>query len=245
MGKLRPRAIIFDLGSTLIEYEAVPWEELGIVAVENGRQYLKSKGIEVASAETFLEGFDKIKMAYRREARETCREWSVPQVIGDLFRKLGIDKDEKVVHGFFDAYYEKVAEQLYVYDDTVTTLTRLREAYDTIGLVSNTIFPERVHHLELKRFGIAPLLDFTVFSSTLGVRKPHGDIFHKAVNLAGQAPSDCLYVGDRYLEDIQGPKELGMSAILKIKAGREYPDEMPLADRRIDKLSELFDHIEG
>lgn len=89
------------------------------------------------------------------------------------------------------------------------------------------------------------MLDFTVFSSTLGVRKPHSDIFYKAVNLAGQAPSDCLYVGDRYMEDVEGPKELGMSAVLKVKPGREYPDEMPLADRRIDNLSELFDHVEG
>lgn len=245
MGKLKPRAIIFDLGSTLIEYEAVPWEELGAVAVENGRKYLISKGVKVASAEQFLEVFDEIKLAYRREAAETCREWTIPQVARDLCRKVGLKQEERLVQGFFDAYYVKVAEQLYVYDDTVTTLVRLRESYSTIGLVSNTIFPERVHHVELKRFGIAPMLDFTVFSSTLGIRKPHGDIFYKAVNLAGQAPSDCLYIGDRYLEDIKGPKELGMSAILKVKEGREYPDKMPLADRRIGKLSELFEHIEG
>ena len=62
--------------------------------------------------------------------------------------------------------------------------------------------------------------------------------------LAGFAPSECLYVGDRYLEDIQGPESVGMSAILKIKPGREYPAEMPETVRRIDTLSELFDHIE-
>lgn len=121
MDKLRPRAIIFDLGSTLIEYEAVPWDELGIVSVENGRKYLKSKKIEVPSAEQFLEAFDQIKLAYRREAQETFREWSVPQVARDLFRKLELEDDESLIQGFFDAYYDKVAEQLYVYEDTVTT----------------------------------------------------------------------------------------------------------------------------
>lgn len=245
MGKLKPRAIIFDLGSTLIEYESIPWEELGVVSVENGRQFLKKRGIEVMEAEPFLAAFDEVKAAYRREASETLREWSVPQVARDLFRKLKIDEDDRLIQGFFDAYYDKVAEQLYVYDDTLATLERLRQGYPTIGLVSNTIFPERVHHIELRRFGIAPHLDFTVFSSTVGVRKPHEDIFIKATNLAGQAPSDCVYIGDRYYEDVHGPKQLGMAAILKVKPGREYPDEMPLADRRINKLSELFDHIEG
>ena len=245
MDKLKPKAIIFDLGSTLIEYEAIPWDELGIVSVENGRKFLEKKGIKVLGAEEFLGAFNEIKSVYRQEAFEAYVEWTVPQVARDLFRKMELEDDDRLTEGFFDAYYEKVAEKLYVYDDTVSTLERLRETYSTIGLVSNTVFPERVHHVELKRFGIAPLLDFTVFSSTIGWRKPHEDIFYKAVNLAGQAPSDCLYVGDRYLEDIQGPKALGMSAILRVKPGREYPEEMPLADRRIDQLSELFEHIEG
>jgi FMN phosphatase YigB (HAD superfamily) len=96
----------------------------------------------------------------------------------------------------------------------------------------------------LRRFGIAPLLQFTVFSSTFGLRKPHADIFRHACNLAGQNPVDCVYVGDRYVEDITGPQGIGMSAILKIKQGREYPEEMPGAERRIEHLSELFDHIQ-
>lgn len=244
MNKLTPRAIIFDLGSTLIEYEAVPWDELGIVSVEHGRRYLKKKGVAVTDQAEFLEAFDEIKAGYRKEAAKSFREWDVPMVARELCAKLGLDVDEKLIDGFFDAYYEKVAEQLYVYDDTVATLSRLKNSYPMIGLVSNTIFPERVHRLELDRFGLAGYLNFGLFSSTIGIRKPHADIFLSAINQAGCAPSECVYIGDRYLEDIEGPKALGMAAILKVKEGREYPEEMPLADRRITNLSELFDHIE-
>jgi len=112
-----------------------------------------------------------------------------------------------------------------------------------MGLVSNTVFPERAHKGELRRFGIAPYLNFTIFSSSFGFRKPHPDIFYHAVNLAGFAPCECVYVGDRYAEDISGPRRIGMEAILRRKSGREYPAAMPDLDRQIASLSELADHI--
>jgi putative hydrolase of the HAD superfamily len=130
-----------------------------------------------------------------------------------------------------------------VYDDTVETLEKLKHRYPEMGLISNTIFPGWVHERELKQFGIAPFLNFTVYSSSFGLRKPHPDIFRKAANLAGHAPQECLYVGDRYVEDIVGPRGVGMHAILKVKPDREYPEEMPEVDRRIDNLSELAEHI--
>ena len=89
---------------------------------------------------------------------------------------------------------------------------------------------------------IAPY--FKIFSSDFRLRKPHPDIFIQAANLAGHAPEDCVYIGDRYMEDVQGPKGIGMPAILKIKEGRVYPDEMPEADRRIETLSDLLEHFE-
>lgn len=244
MNKLEPKAIIFDLGSTLIEYEQVPWDDLGMDAVENGRKYLVTKGIDVGDNGAFLDQFNELKLRYRKLAAETLVEWTVEQLAVELFDKLGCDHDEKLVRGFFDAYYEVVERQLYVYDDTVETLDRLKHRYPEMGLISNTIFPDWVHEKELHRFGIEPYLNFKVFSSTFKLRKPHPDIFLNAVNQAGHAPSECVYIGDRYMEDVQGPKGIGMHAILKLKEGREYPDSMPEVDRTITTLSELEEHIE-
>ena len=96
----------------------------------------------------------------------------------------------------------------------------------------------------MKKFGINSFLDFKIFSSTFGLRKPHADIFYHAANMAGYAPAECVYIGDRYKEDIVGPKNIGMAAILKVKKDREYPGDMPLATRRIDSLSELANHLD-
>lgn len=194
--------------------------------------------------QAFQNVFSEIRSGYRRLAADELVEWDVPMVAGKLLEKLSITHDDQLLDRFFDAYYQPVDERLFVYDDTIETLKRLQPSYPVMGLVSNTVFPERSHLMELKRFGIEPYLNFTVFSSTFKLRKPHPDIFYHAANLAGVAPSECLYVGDRYLEDVQGPTGIGMAAVLKVKAEREYPADMPETIRRIDNLAELLDHVE-
>ncbi len=244
MDKLKPRALIFDLGSTLIEYESIPWDDLNEECLESARRFLLSKGYDLPGRDVIHDKFNEIRAAYRREATESLIEWDVPTVTTRLFDALTIQYDDALVNAFFDAYYEPVERELFIYDDVIQTLQTLKPAYPTMGLISNTIFPERAHMAELDRFGIAPYLKFTVFSSTFGLRKPHEDIFFRACNLAGFAPSECLYIGDRYYEDVEGPTGAGMDAILKVKPGREYPTDMPDDLRKIDNLIELLDHLE-
>ncbi len=244
MDKIKPKAVIFDLGSTLIEYEATPWDELGKICVAAARKSMIKKGCELPDEETFHAEYNKVRDRFRKFARKDLIEWDVSQVAAELFKKLGVNGDEKLADQFFDAYYKPVAKQLTVYDDSVATLKRIKDAGIIVGLISNTIFPERAHHEELRRFGLSEFFNFKIFSSTFRLRKPHPDIFYKAVNLAGYAPAESVYIGDRYLEDVQGPNGIGMHSILKVKAGREYPDKMPDAKRRVDTLEELFEHIE-
>ncbi len=245
MNRLQPKAVIFDLGSTLIEYESETWDILSRKCALSVFSYLsKHEGaFQLPLEEEFVEKLEEAKSCYREEAFNTHVEWRINQALADLLTSLKIVSEDGIVDNLFEAFYTPVREQLYVYDDTVSTLERIREAHPIIGLVSNTIFPEKIHLAELKRFGIASFFDFTIFSSTFGKRKPHPDIFRKAANLAGYAPAECVYIGDRYMEDIEGPTGIGMPAILKVKSNREYPEDMPLADRRIDKLAELRDHF--
>jgi len=242
--KLQPKAVIFDLGCTLIEYENFPWDELNIKAAASTGNYLRKKGFELPDDNELFDLFEETKMTYRRLAAEDNIEWTVPQIVGELFKRLGIEGDEKLIDEAFDAYYKPVDEQLTVYDDTVDTLKKVRERFEVIGLISNTIFPERVHHREIKRFGIKPFLDFTIFSSSFRLRKPHPDIFVKACNTAGFAPAECVYIGDRFLEDVQGPSQIGMQAILKTVEKREYPDPLPENLRTITTLAELSNHLD-
>ncbi|MFZ5981813.1 MAG: HAD family hydrolase [Candidatus Zixiibacteriota bacterium] len=243
MDKLQPRALIFDLGSTLIEYEAMPWDELNDLCLANARKFLLVNDYEVPEEEEFIRIFNEIRQEYRNSAAETLVEWNVPQITSVFFDRLKLEHDEELIDEFFDFYYEPVDKRLFAYDDVVDTLRILKNRYPVMGLISNTIFPERAHLGELERFGIEPFLDFMIFSSSFKYRKPHPDIFLKAANLAGYAPSECLYIGDRYYEDVQGPLGVGMMAVLKMKEDRKYPEDMPYNFPRIKTLSELLDVV--
>ncbi len=242
--KLTPRAVIFDLGSTLISYPSTVWDEISDQCIANAREFLMGQGHDMPSEAEFIAAYRILRDGYRKSAAETLVEWSVAQLAQKMIEQAGITPTDKLTDGFFNAYYERLEPHVYAYEDTVEVLARISEKYGTVGLVSNTIFPERIHHDEMERFGFAKYLSFGLFSSSFGVRKPHSDIFYQAANLAGYAPGECVYIGDRYIEDVTGPNNIGMPAILKWHESRDYPDDMPYSTRQVRTLSELVQHFD-
>ena len=244
MEKLKPKAVIFDLGSTLIDYLTDDWFEVNYAATQSAHQQFQNSGHSLPALEEFWNQLEEVKQFYRDRAARTNQEWTVVEAAEELFKRLELDNNGRLAGQFFEIYYSALSERLYIYDDTIETLGWLRERVDKIGLISNTIFPEEKHLEELDRFKITPFLDYKIFSSAFGLRKPHPDIFNKAVELAGFEPDECVYIGDRFVEDITGPAKIGMPAILKKIKGREYPEEMPESIRQISSLWELKNHLD-
>jgi putative hydrolase of the HAD superfamily len=75
------------------------------------------------------------------------------------------------------------------------------------------------------------------FSSEVGVRKPHREIYADALKKLGADPSRTLFVGDRVREDVQGPQALGMRAVLTREWRQE--DDPGVADFIIHRMGEL------
>ena len=73
--------------------------------------------------------------------------------------------------------------------------------------------------------GIAERIDFAVFSSEIGKRKPHPEIFERALEALGVSPEEAMFVGDRLYEDVRGAGELGITTVqaLWFRAD-EHPD---------------------
>ena len=244
MKRFRPSAVIFDLGSTLIEYPSTVWDQFRFDCIEAGWKYLEGGEHSLPSREELTQAFEDVREELRLEAEKSLKEWSIPQAAGMVLAQLGINGSSDLADQFFEAYYGIVEEHLYVFDDTVPTLERIKKSVGKIGLVSNTIFPESAHRKEIKRFGIEPYLDFEIFSSSYGLRKPHPNIFAHAAELAGCDPAECVYIGDRYIEDITGPHGVGMKAILRWHPDREYPENMPDDLPIIKTLAELENYLD-
>jgi putative hydrolase of the HAD superfamily len=66
----------------------------------------------------------------------------------------------------------------------------------------------------LDGLGFSPYLDVILDSAGVGVEKPDPRIFEIALERAGVAPPEAVFVGDLYSIDVLGARAAGMSAIL-------------------------------
>jgi len=127
-------------------------------------------------------------------------------------------------------------------DGAIDVLKFFKNRKVKLGLVSNTIFPERFHLDELRRFGILPYLDVHLFSSRVGYKKPHPKIFELCLRELDVNSKRSIFVGDKLVEDIGGAKKVGLKALLFLKEGRDYSKPI-VPDGSINNLNQLEDEV--
>lgn len=77
------------------------------------------------------------------------------------------------------------------------------------------------------------------------VYKPNPDFYKTILRRSGWAVSECLFVGDSYMDDVCGPKGIGMRTVL-IDRKERYKDVVlePKPDYIIRTLGELTGVLE-
>jgi putative hydrolase of the HAD superfamily len=67
----------------------------------------------------------------------------------------------------------------------------------------------------------ADLFDSTVFSCSVGLRKPDPRIYRLALDELGVEAEEAMFVGDGANDELAGAERTGMRAVLIHRAGRE------------------------
>ncbi len=127
----------------------------------------------------------------------------------------------------------------------VETLAALRDRGLRLGVISNTIQPGRYLDAGLARRGLLDLFAATVYSSDIGVAKPHPGIFRAALAALQVEPEHAVHVGDRLANDVAGAHAVGMRAVLVEVPQRVESDPEIVPDARIRELPELLAVVEG
>ena len=107
-----------------------------------------------------------------------------------------------------------------LYDDVKPALAAIHAAGYRIGLISNT---HRCLESFQSHFDLEPFITAAVSSSDHGYLKPHPSIFRAALERVGTAAADGIMVGDSLTHDIAGALQVGMAAVLLVRAG-QAPD---------------------
>ncbi len=214
-GLARPRAVIFDLGATLVDWP--DWEE------DVARRWARSFDHLVAA----LPGRDwPARAAYvgaMRAAELAHWERVVAEHVGeppdrllrDGFLRLGRAPDDETLLAALGGYARAVDGWAVAYPDARDTLRHLRAAGYRLGLLSNTWWAAAWHNADLATHGLADLLDTLVYTSELPHAKPHPAVFREVARRLAVAPSACVMVGDRLADDVGGALAVGMRAVWK------------------------------
>jgi len=234
---MKYKAVLFDLGSTLIEYENHSWDELGKTGILAAFPYLQSKFPHLTAVAEFGPQFYG-HLRNILDSRKDYAEVELIRTIAEIFKRMGLRTDDDTVETFAKIYYQPVSDQLTMIPNADRILARIKKAGMIIGLVSNSIFPEKYHRAEMDKLGLLQYFNFTIFSSTIGTRKPGKEIFDLALSKAGVKPSEAIFIGDRFDVDILGAANAGIESVWKYRSGRENPDGIE-PDYSIEDLNEL------
>ena len=190
------RAVIFDLWDTLVDFDPVA----GRAFQDRVAERLGRDPDEFAAL--WFEG---------RAQREsgTLREY---------LREIGAPED--LVEELVTLRRDSTRSLLAPRPGAVETLEQLRTVGRRVGLI--TVCSEDVPDV-WKETPFADLFDATVFSCSVGMRKPDPRIYRLACEELGVEPDETMFVGDGANDELAGAERVGMQAVLVHRAGEEPP----------------------
>ncbi|MBV4417652.1 HAD family hydrolase [Clostridium tyrobutyricum] len=203
------KCILFDCMETLIDmFELPDKKDYALWAFEN------------SGCKKYFKDFNLFYKAYI-DARSNIdgklpeyREYDFKQLYEYMFRKMERDtsKRKEVVDLLLKSYWKNYRRRCYVADKVKKTLEYLNIKY-TLGVVSNFKIKGGIEDL-LRYTGIRSYFDFVINSAEQGWRKPHENIYLKAIKTSGFLSSEIIFVGDSFLNDYEGPRRVGIRSIL-------------------------------
>jgi putative hydrolase of the HAD superfamily len=206
-----PKCLLFDCIDTLVEMTIHPSLE------DYARWAFEGSGCEDLwpDAQIFFEDYLEARIELPRKLPQ-FKEYEFRDRLLYVCRKnsanLETEKTAQVAAALYKNYWRRYAGNTRVRGDVRSALPLLK-ARLPLGVVSNFMNAGGVEDL-LDRHGIAGYFEFVITSINTGWRKPHPRIYQAALDRAGCAPSEVLFVGDDINCDYRGPRGLGMRALL-------------------------------
>lgn len=207
------RGVLFDLDDTLAasaEAEERVWHDVADVIASRlpgiDRDELRGRYLEalhrhypdLAAGRTDALTFRRVRLA------EALEPWGA--LDDDLFEAYLAEK-------------RRIPEEVEPFPEAIATVRALRGRGIRVGVLTNG--PSDLQRRKLEVSGIGAELDAIAISEELGVAKPDGEAFRKALDLLGTRAEETAMVGDSLENDVLGALEAGLAAVVWLPGQRE------------------------
>lgn len=202
------KCIMFDCMETLIDMKELP-----------DKKDYALWAFEGSGCEKYFNDFDEFYRCYRNARKVIIsnipeyKEYNFERQYMCMLqeKKFKIQKKKKITRLLLKNYWKNYKKRCYVNRNIKETLEYLSKKY-TLGVVSNFKVVGGIEDL-LKYTGIRNYFEFVINSAEVGWRKPDRRIYMDAVRKSGFKFKDIMFIGDNFVNDYLGPKELGIDSI--------------------------------
>jgi len=237
------KAVLFDLGETLLNFGKVNTTQLFRQGARLSYDFLKSCSQPVGNFNYYC-WRNLISLRIRHWLSNiTKNDFNSLVLLRGIGTKKGIRLDRQQWRHFAWLWYEPLSKIGKVEPETAETLTALKNLGLKLGIVSNTFVTGSSLDKHLEQLGILHFFPVRVYSYEFDFRKPDTRIFKAAAEKIGERLENILFIGDRINQDVKAAAKAGMQAVLK-EAYTNAGKKTPKGALKITQLAELPSLIE-
>lgn len=216
--------IIFDCFGTLID--------TGNGSIKAVQQILASIGASVEPA-VFYKNWKQIKKQMTHSSPFINEKMLFQLSLGKVFSLYGISADPaEAVKPMIQSLFASRTS----FPDVPETLQQLTDLGLDLAIGSTTDTDSLLYYLRQNHLSFEHIYT----SENMQVYKPADQFYLTILRKTGWSVDDCLFVGDSYIDDVCGPKHIGMkAALLDRSAAHSLQSLCPQPDWLIHTLSEL------
>ena len=240
------KAITFDLWDTLVvdDSDEAKRAERGMRSKFDERRHLLWEALNAEvpiDLETVHLAYNVGDAAFNKTWKEHHITWPIAErlrvILKGLGRELPTESFDAVVRAHEEMEVDIPPDAM---PGTAPVLERLAKRYKLCIVSDAIVSPGSCLRRLLENHGLAKFFNGFAFSDEVGHSKPHRSMFESAAGQLGVEISEMLHIGDRDHNDVKGPQQLGMKAIL-FTASRDVDKTNTSADA----ICESFDKLEA
>ena len=244
MGNIK--AITFDLWDTLVidDSDEAKRAEQGLRSKFDERRHLLWEALNSCKPidlETVHLAYNVGDSAFNKVWKDHHITWHIAErlevILKGLSRELPDDMFDDVVQAHAKMEVDIPPDAI---PGGAPVLERLAKRFKLCIVSDAIVSPGKYLRRLLEDHGLAKPFTGFAFSDEIGHSKPHRSMFDSAARQLGVEISEMLHVGDRDHNDVKGPQQLGMKAIL-FTASRDVDK----ANTTADAICESFDELEA
>lgn len=243
--KLVETVVLFDLGSTLLYFDAEPADVYPEMNHALARS-LTRQGIALDTG-SFIEEFSIRALAAEKIGEQDWIEIPTFDIVRDLLVDCGFPQvAEEVIRQSLGEFYAVSQAHWLLEADAIPLIEQLRRSGMRLGIITNDSDAADAYRL-LEIHHLKPYFEGIWISAEIGFCKPHPLLFQKALEFFKVPARQAVMVGDRLDTDIHGAQNAGLHSVWITRRSSQVYNKTLLdqivPEAEIASLAELPDKL--